>query len=386
MPKPTHGIRSQMKKAASLPYEGIFPEELAPLRDILSPSFSFGKSIGQGKNGVAYALSSIANPDWTVCLKTIRTELLADATKREEGRDSLQKEVEILSPLRHRCLPTVFSANTDAKFPLPYYVSTFHPGQKFSDFRNSQTKLSLREAFYVVSSLIDVLKYIHREGRTHCDLHAGNVLISKDVLRDGILVIDFGSGHRQSDTTSGTVNKGNIHFKPPELQRLDRKVVHRSQANDEFQKSDLAALGSLLSQMQDAFLSEASVPIREEYGRFAYDLKQGAITEWNEIDERFELVVDPNRALGKNLDLFLRKNGQPGSITVPVTGAVLVGQAPLSVINSTAFQRLRKIPQLSFCDWHFPGATHTRFEHSLGVFENANSPLKKPRSRPRSQD
>jgi HD superfamily phosphohydrolase len=29
---------------------------------------------------------------------------------------------------------------------------------------------------------------------------------------------------------------------------------------------------------------------------------------------------------------------------------------------------MRAIKQLSFCDWYFPGAGHSRFEHSLGTF------------------
>ena len=39
----------------------------------------------------------------------------------------------------------------------------------------------------------------------------------------------------------------------------------------------------------------------------------------------------------------------------------------LQIINTTEFQRLKRIKQLSACHHVFPGATHTRFEHSLGV-------------------
>ena len=38
------------------------------------------------------------------------------------------------------------------------------------------------------------------------------------------------------------------------------------------------------------------------------------------------------------------------------------------IIDSRAFQRLTRIPQLGFVQLVYPGATHTRFEHSLGVY------------------
>ena len=39
----------------------------------------------------------------------------------------------------------------------------------------------------------------------------------------------------------------------------------------------------------------------------------------------------------------------------------------VQLINTPEFQRLKKIKQLSACHYVFPGATHTRYEHSLGV-------------------
>jgi len=51
----------------------------------------------------------------------------------------------------------------------------------------------------------------------------------------------------------------------------------------------------------------------------------------------------------------------------PVHGTIFLNDGETEVIDSPIFQRLRAIKQLGFADISFPGATHTRFLHSIGV-------------------
>ena len=55
----------------------------------------------------------------------------------------------------------------------------------------------------------------------------------------------------------------------------------------------------------------------------------------------------------------------PDEIDVPITDRVR------RLIDTKAFRRLASIPQLGLVALVYPGATHTRFEHSLGVYRNA---------------
>jgi HD superfamily phosphohydrolase len=58
-------------------------------------------------------------------------------------------------------------------------------------------------------------------------------------------------------------------------------------------------------------------------------------------------------------------------IRCPVHGFIALNDWEWSVINHPAFQRLRRIRQLAWTDYVYPGAMHTRFEHSLGVMHVA---------------
>jgi HD superfamily phosphohydrolase len=58
-------------------------------------------------------------------------------------------------------------------------------------------------------------------------------------------------------------------------------------------------------------------------------------------------------------------------IRCPVHGFITINDWEREIINQPAFQRLRRIRQLAWTDQVYPGAMHTRFEHSLGVMHVA---------------
>lgn len=53
----------------------------------------------------------------------------------------------------------------------------------------------------------------------------------------------------------------------------------------------------------------------------------------------------------------------------PVHGSIKVRDCEIPILESPFFQRLRSIKQLGFSEYVFPGATHTRYLHSIGVMD-----------------
>jgi uncharacterized protein len=58
-------------------------------------------------------------------------------------------------------------------------------------------------------------------------------------------------------------------------------------------------------------------------------------------------------------------------IRCPVHGFISLNDWEWTVLSQPAFQRLRRIRQLAWTDYVYPGAMHTRFEHSIGVMHTA---------------
>ncbi|ABB23175.1 HD domain-containing protein [Pelodictyon luteolum] len=64
--------------------------------------------------------------------------------------------------------------------------------------------------------------------------------------------------------------------------------------------------------------------------------------------------------------LLFRSDG--GFIRIPIWGHIPLSGPLKKIISHPSFLRLKGIRQLSFSQQVYPGATHTRFEHSIGVY------------------
>ncbi len=53
----------------------------------------------------------------------------------------------------------------------------------------------------------------------------------------------------------------------------------------------------------------------------------------------------------------------------PIHGSIKILNEEISILEAPFFQRLRNIKQLGFSEFVFPGATHTRYIHSIGVMD-----------------
>lgn len=70
--------------------------------------------------------------------------------------------------------------------------------------------------------------------------------------------------------------------------------------------------------------------------------------------------------------------GYWGEIKDPVHGYVYITEEEKKIIDSFPVQRLRRLRQLAGAEYVYPGANHTRFEHSVGVMYLAGRVVENP--------
>lgn len=69
-------------------------------------------------------------------------------------------------------------------------------------------------------------------------------------------------------------------------------------------------------------------------------------------------------------------SSERGLVRIPMEQDVPFTRRVRAIVDTPAFQRLGHITQLGLASRVYPGATHTRFEHALGVFHNATRYLR----------
>ncbi len=70
----------------------------------------------------------------------------------------------------------------------------------------------------------------------------------------------------------------------------------------------------------------------------------------------------------------------------PLWNTIRLDPTAVRIIDTAAFQRQRYIKQLGFAHLVYPGATHTRFDHAIGVYHLAVTALRRLRESGRVPD
>lgn len=318
-------------------------------------------------------------------------------------------EIQSLSRLRHPNLSSIIEWGT-MSVPDPrgsghrsalYYVMDLVNGSELHDHivQRQPNALALGSLLH---QLFEVLHYLHSQDppTLHCDVKENNVLVEQTSAGPILRLVDLGVAHRVRNPQSPS----DTTFFAGTRRRLPASIVEEflpgramgghvpvGRLSDWCPALDLHLVGTMLDGL---FFSEADRSIPQDrrrdlksaigepawrfFERFAGRLKFKAPTDtWSgpivsARDAQSELQK-LNPAFAKDLgvaELGAKSRGVK-SITMPRSDRVVSSGRLLRLINHPLLQRLRDYLQLNFVHLIYPGATHTRFVHSLRAYDLA---------------
>ncbi|NBV44802.1 MAG: serine/threonine protein kinase [Planctomycetia bacterium] len=192
------------------------------------PPFECGGSmaleqIGAGGMGRVYRATCLRD-DATVAIKF----LLPQESLNTEQRRRFQREMEIVSSLRHEAI--VPCLGTGIAYSLPFLVMPFFPAGSLAGFLARGGAIALAKAVWLFDRILAGVAHAHDRGVVHRDLKPANILLARTASgRYRPLVADFGlaklydSESGSALTISGVVG-GSLPYMPIEQLTAFREV------------------------------------------------------------------------------------------------------------------------------------------------------------------
>lgn len=311
--------------------------------------------------------------------------LLSKFLKPEE---IFQNEIKMLIGLSHTNLITIYSSGSleyKKGLVVPYYIMEYIPGAMDLDewIRKNKNNLDSDKIVNILLQAAYGMQALHNKKIVHCDIKFSNLLVG-----DGghVKVADLGFSKVLKEGEQKTCLNTTYGPFPNKLREYLKKLDDHRQMFVEIPWNNLDfrfdlhyfqwVINELLKEpgIKELFEDSALRNIELIANRMNMDNSNVLLPEYMSIDA----VIKDLKKLQK---LYLNRAGVPElnaytgtrTIRIPVSGSIPFSKRVEEIISHPLFLRLHNALQLGFTYFVFPGARHTRFEHSLGVFANTAS-------------
>ena len=312
---------------------------------------------------------------------------IAQLTFHEKSRGISSKdflnEIVNISEFSHENLVKVTDAGVHrfGTYDIPYIVTDFVEGPNLKQvidcapdskqksdaavFRAS-IKENPSDILRILIEAAAALQLLHEHRFLHCDIAPKNIFLKKQE-NFKVIVGDLGVG--RSMTQGGRFRiVGSKEYMPPELLPHLYRVVSHQKLRTFFPRWDLFAFAKTGLEVMGLIPKGNDFPWINPLKVMLEECRDGTnYKHIMQVSERIRWLLSVNRSASDVPEL---------SPTLLTKTRRLMPVEPLATTDRVrtlswhpALLRLAKVPQLTAAPHIFPGAVHTRYEHSLGAME-----------------
>jgi HD superfamily phosphohydrolase/tRNA A-37 threonylcarbamoyl transferase component Bud32 len=355
---------------------------------------TIARPIGQGAVGVVYRARYKNRLDRAI--KFLAPDVKGDQQAHlslPRLQEKFTAEITLLSKITHTNICKIvdfgtYSPDSEGRSVYPYYVMEFVEGARFGDYWSS---CDGRTFLNLVAQLVDAVVYLHSIGYYHMDIKEENVFVrSQAESNPQTVLLDLGGAKpcptsdllALDSTTFISTEKATRRWRRPFLAQQISYDLLATWGTD----VDLFAIGAMTRRaleneevrrhISDALGSWGLVALEWIIER----LVEGSSDDWLSAHRHYRTALQLRDDLDRLQPNYMWPLGLPElSLVVGPHSVQLaterVGLTPhlMELVNHALFQRLHNIPQLEYVNLIYPGAHHTRFEHSLSTFQLART-------------
>lgn len=347
--------------------------------------------VGEGGSGIVYAANQKFSEDSNIFAKrAVKFFSFRDDLIDNWGyisKDNFDVEIENISRFNHQNILKVIDGNyykvnvsvdnVDTTISIPYTVTEFIEGPNLEmlfedDNKNLCMQIFKNEesVFLLFAQIISGIEYLHKNNFYHCDIAPKNIFVKSDADGEFLAVIgDLGAGKtvlpKKFDTTRVI---GTWRYMPTNVQSLKNKEISYDHFCNLQPKWDIFSTTKTLKEIIE------NIKLKN-YFKFDYWNLDRLYEKLSESDYSTisEIAIDiehlkPTSNQIFRLDELSEASKSIGQVLLPINSAYL-SRRMRKLSKHDMLLRLMEVPQLLEGATTFPGANHTRYEHSLGAYE-----------------
>ena len=343
--------------------------------------------LGQGGSGIVYLAEQIfvEGRDFKVqrAIKFfIYRDDIAEKQQASISTDNFLGEITSITKFNHENILKVIDGGIykKGKREIPYLVTDYIEGRTLEEIISTEApKLffeyvkSEEDAFALMMQLTYGLKYLHKFDFYHCDIAPKNVFLRKYDGYTQLVIGDLGAGitiGNLSQKTDKVRVVGTYDYMPESVQSLKGQEIPINQFKKLQPIWDIFSAARTLKEFIEKSINtfkESNVDIPSLQALDSWLDKK----TYNCVEKIYR-DIDRHRPIHRKtagvLELSEADSGTRKQL-VPVSPVVLTKRMR-KITKHKVFTRLNSVPQLLMGAAIFPGANHTRLEHSLGAYEN----------------
>lgn len=340
-------------------------------------------ALGEGGSGVVYLAEQMLHESVSIkrAIKFFMyrddiAELSAHKQTSPVSQKDFLSEIVNISSFSHENLIKVIDAGVHifSGLEIPFIVTDYIEGPTLKDIieRKNQEVLSKinTDPSVIFDMLIKIgngLTHLHKKRFSHCDIAPKNIFLNAQEEFKPI-VGDLGIAKNLSRERTEVFVAGTRRYMPPEVLSYRNSFVDWKTFMSFHPRWDVYAFAVIGIELLALIPDELGISWKKPLFIALNNCSQGErYTCMENLLERIHFLQPMNREVATVPELSSSVSGTFRKL-MPVE-ALTTSRRIQSLIQHPAVTRLEKVKQLTTANQVFPGATHSRYEHSLGVME-----------------